>query len=104
MLVRFASILWPLQLNLEPLCTNLETIHGLDGALSREGVVVADETKAFAEVRVLVDEHFGADDATKWLEHLHQIHVLHIIGQVVDEEITPLGACDYIIITSSLFN
>ena len=69
-LVRFISVLSPLQLHFQPLCSDLEAIHGLDGALGRQWVVVADETKAFTEASVFVYEDFGTDDTAKRLEHL----------------------------------
>ena len=101
-LVRFISVLSPLQLHFQPLSTDLEAIHGLDGALSRQWVVVADETKAFTEASVFVYKDFGTDDTAKRLEHLDQVHVLHVVREVVDEQVAPLGTWDYIIITSPL--
>lgn len=41
--VRFAVVLGALQLNLQPLHADLETIHGLDGSLRRHRIVIADE-------------------------------------------------------------
>lgn len=102
-LVRFAGILGPLQLNLQPLSANLKPIHGLDGTLGRQRVVVAHEAETFAEIRVFVDENLGANDAAKRLEHLNEIHVLHVVGEVVDEQIAAFWACicgGYVIITS----
>ena len=58
MLIRFAGILWPLQLNFQPLGTDLEAVHCLDRALGGQRVVIADESETLAEIRVLVDENF----------------------------------------------
>ena len=93
MLVRFAGVLWPLQLHLQSLGSNLESIHGLDGTLGREGVVKADEPEALAEVCVLVNEDFGADDAAEGLEHLNEVRVLDVVREMVYEEIAALGTC-----------
>ena len=93
-LVRFAGVLRPLQLHLQSLGSNLEPIHGLNGALSRERVVETDKPKTLAEASVLVDEDFGADDATERLEHLNEICVLYIVREMVDEEIAALRACE----------
>lgn len=41
--VGFAVVLGTLELNLQPLHPNLETIHGLDGSLRRHRIVIADE-------------------------------------------------------------
>lgn len=41
--VGLAVILGTLQLNLQPLHPNLETVHGLDGSLCRYRIVIADE-------------------------------------------------------------
>lgn len=41
--VGFAVILGAFQLNLQPLHSDLETIHGLDGSLRRDRIVIADE-------------------------------------------------------------
>ena len=89
-LVRLAGILRPLQLHLQPLGPNLKPIHGLDSTLGREGVVETDKSEALAEVGVLVDEHFGADDVAERLEHLNEVRVLDIVGKVVDEEVAAL--------------
>ena len=73
MLVRFAGVLGPLELNLEPFGTDLESVHGLNGALGRERVVETDEPKTLAETGVLVYEDLGADDGAERLEHLNEI-------------------------------
>ena len=99
-LVRLASVLGSLELNFQPLCPDLKPVHGLNGALSRERVVVAHKSEALAEICVFVDEHLGADDAAKRLEHLDQVHVLHVVREVVDEQIAAFRTWDYIIITS----
>ena len=93
MLVRFAGVLRPLQLHLQSLGSDLEPVHGLDGTLGRERVVKADKPEALAEVCVLVNEDFGADDAAEGLEHLNEVRVLHVIREVVYEEVAALGTC-----------
>ena len=100
LLVWLASVLGPLELNFQPLCPDLEPIHGLNGTLSRERIVVAHEPEALAKICMFVDEHLGADDAAKRLEHLDQVHVLHIVREVVDEQIAAFRTWDFIIITS----
>lgn len=42
---------------------------------------------------MFVDENLGTDDAAKRLEHLNEIHVLHVVGEVVDEQIAAFWAC-----------
>ena len=44
---------------------------GLDGTLSRNGVIEGDKAEALAEVGGLVDEDLGADDVAEWGKHLH---------------------------------
>ena len=92
-LVRFAGIFRPLQLHFQTFSSNLKAVHGLNGTLCREGIVIAHEPKALAEVSVLVYEHFGAYDTAKRLEHLDQVCILYVVREMINEEITPLRAC-----------
>ena len=92
LLVRLASILGAFQLDLEPLRPDLETVHRLNGTLGRDSVVEADESEALAQVGVFVDEDFGTDNVSERLEHLDEVGILDIVGEVVDKEIASLRA------------
>ena len=88
------SILGPLQLDLEPLHPNLESIHGANGSLGAGGIVKADKAKAFALVGGPVNEDFGADDIAKGEEHLHELRIPKLLGKVVDEQVAAFGSAD----------
>ena len=79
-LVRFVCILRSLQLNLQSFRTNLESVHGLDGALRREGSVETDKTKALAQARHFVNEYFSTNDVSEGGEHLDEVAVHDIVG------------------------
>lgn len=49
-------------------------------------------TKAFTLVGRPVDEDFGGDDVAKREEHLHELAVTELLGQVVDEQVAALGS------------
>ena len=85
---------WYIHPNLQALHPNLESVHGLDGRLGAGGVVEADEAEALALVGRPVDEHLRADHVAKGEEHLHELGVAKLLGQVVDEEVAALGAAD----------
>ena len=93
-LVRLRRVLWPFQLNLQSLHPNLEPVHSLDCRLGTCRVVEADKSEALALVGRPVDEHLRADDVAKGEEHLHELGVAELLGQVVDEEVAALGAAD----------
>ena len=93
-LVQPTIILGPLELNLETLHPNLESIHGLNSSLCTGGVIKADEAEAFALVGGSVNEDFGADDIAEGEKHLHELGVTELLGQVVDEEIAALRTTD----------
>ena len=93
-LVRLRRVFWPFQLNLQSLHPNLEPVHRLDGGLGTCGVVEADKSEALALVGRPVDEHLRADDVAEGEEHLHQLGVPKLLGQVVDEQVAALGAAD----------
>ena len=94
LLVRLWRIFWPFQLNLQSLHPDLESVHRLDRRLGARRVVEADEAEALALVGGAVDEHLGADDVAEGEEHLHQLGVPKLLGQVVDEQVAALGAAD----------
>ena len=81
-------------MNFKSFHPNLESIHGLDGRLCTGGVIKTDESEAFALVGGSVYEDFGADDVPEGEEHLHELGVPELLGQVVDEQITALGSTD----------
>jgi len=91
-LVGLAVALGTLELNLQSLHADLESIHGGDGSLGRHGCVVAHEPEALAEVGLLVDEDLGGDDVSEGHEHLHEILVAELLRQVVDEEVGAVRA------------
>jgi hypothetical protein len=93
-LVRTIGILGPLQLDLEPLHSNLESVHGPDGRLGAGGIVKADKAKAFALVGGAVNEDLGADNVAKGEEHLHELCISELLGQVVDEQVAPFRSTD----------
>ena len=88
------SILGPLQLDLEPLHPNLESIHGANGSLGASGIVKADKAKAFALVGSTVYEDLGADNIAKGEEHLHELRIPKLLGKVVDEQVAAFGSAD----------
>lgn len=49
-------------------------------------------TKAFTLVGRPIDEDFGGDDVAKREEHLHELAVTELLGQVVDEQVAALGS------------
>ena len=50
-------------------------------------------TKAFAQVRLFVNEYFCGDDIAKGHEHLHEVLVTKLLRQVVDEQVGSIGTC-----------
>ena len=50
-------------------------------------------TKAFAQVRLFVNEYFCGDDIAKGHEHLHEVLVTKLLRQVVDEQVGSVGTC-----------
>jgi len=88
-LVGFGGIPGLLELDLEPLHADLEAVHGPDGGLGAGGIVKADKAKAFALVGGAINEDLGADDGAKGEEHLHELGIAKLLGQVVDEQVAP---------------
>ena len=78
-LIRSASILWSLQLYLEPLHPNLKAIHRLNGSLCARLVVKTHEPEAFALVCGAVNEDLAADDIAEGEKHLHQLCVSELL-------------------------
>lgn len=70
----------------------MEAVHGLYGRLGRGSVVVGDETEAFREVCLFVDEDFGRDHVAERQERGCEIRVGELLGKVVDEEIATFRA------------
>lgn len=50
-------------------------------------------TKAFTLVSRPIHKHFRGDDITEREEHLHQLSVPKLLGQMVDEQVAALGPC-----------
>lgn len=50
-------------------------------------------TKTLAEVCLFVNENFSRDDISKRHEHLKQVLVSKLLGQVVDEQIGTFWTC-----------
>lgn len=50
-------------------------------------------TKAFTLVSRPIHKHFRGDDITEREEHLHQLSIPKLLGQMVDEQVTALGPC-----------
>lgn len=86
-LVWFGGILRALELNLQPLGADLETVHRLDGRLGRCHVVERHETEALRQVRLLIDEYLRRDDVTERHKRRGQIGVGEFLRQVIDEQI-----------------
>lgn len=49
-------------------------------------------TETFALVSGTVDKDFGGDDVTKRKEHLHELSVSELLGQVVDKQVAAFGS------------
>jgi hypothetical protein len=49
-------------------------------------------TEALALVSGAINEDLGGDDVTKGDEHLHELGISELLGQMVDEEITAFGS------------
>jgi len=49
-------------------------------------------TEAFTLVGRPVDEDFGGDNVAEREEHLHELAVTELLGQVVDEQVAALGS------------
>ena len=79
---------------LESLHSDLESVHGPDGCLCTGRIIKADEAEALALVGGPVNEHLGADHVPEGQEHLHQLSVPKLLGQVVDEQVAPLRSTD----------
>lgn len=91
--VGFAVIFGALQLHLQPLHTDLKAIHGLDGSLRWHWIVIADKTKALAQIGLFVNEDFGRDHISERHEHLQDVLVPKFLGQVIDEQVGTLWPC-----------
>ena len=89
-LIGAASVLGSLELNLQPLHSDLEAIHGLDGGLGTRLVVETDEAEALALVGGPVYEDLAADDVAEGEEHLHQLRVSKLLRQMVNEEVAAI--------------
>ena len=89
-LIGAASVLGSLELNLQPLHSDLEAVHGLDGGLGTRLVVETDEAEALALVGGPVYEDLAADDVAEGEEHLHQLRVSKLLGQKVNEEVAAI--------------
>jgi len=50
-------------------------------------------TKAFAQVRLFVNEYFCGDDIAKGHEHLHEVLVTELLRQMIDEQVGSVGTC-----------
>lgn len=51
-------------------------------------------TETFALVSGTIDKDFGGDDVTKRKEHLHELSVSELLGQVVDKQVAAFGSWD----------
>lgn len=51
-------------------------------------------TETFALVSGTVDKDFGGDDVTKRKEHLHELSISELLGQVVDKQVAAFGSWD----------
>lgn len=49
-------------------------------------------TEALALVGGAVNEDLGGDDVAEGYEHLHELAVAELLGQVVDEEVATFGS------------
>lgn len=53
-----------------------------------------ERTEAFALIGGTIDEDLAADHIPKGQKHLHQFSIAKFLGQMVDEQVAPLGAGD----------
>eukprot|EP00123_Amoebidium_parasiticum_P001318 comp12377_c1_seq1/m.7271 comp12377_c1_seq1/g.7271 ORF comp12377_c1_seq1/g.7271 comp12377_c1_seq1/m.7271 type:complete len:423 (+) comp12377_c1_seq1:297-1565(+) len=90
-LVGARCLLGALELNLQSLVAHLVAIHVLDCVVGRGSVVIADEPEAFALVGVLVNKDLCANNGAERRKGLEEIVVTPLQGQMVDEEVGPLG-------------
>lgn len=56
-------------------------------------VLLSLPTKAFTLVCRPIHKHFRGDDITKRQEHLHQLSIPKLLGQMVDKQVTALWSC-----------
>lgn len=52
-------------------------------------------TEALALVGSPVHKHLGGDDVAEWQEHLCQLRVSKLLGEVVDKQVTAFGTCGW---------
>lgn len=74
-LIWLRGIFGSFELDLQSLCSDLETVHRLNCRLRRCWIVERHETKAFAQICLFVDEHFRGYDMTEWHECGCQIRI-----------------------------
>lgn len=63
------------------------------GAASRKGRPQQGLTKTFALVGGPIHKHLGGDDIAERQEHLRQLRVSKLLGEVVDKQVTAFGTC-----------
>ena len=85
------SIFGPFELNLESFHSNLESVHGMNGGLSRGRVVKGNKSKTFGLIGCSINEYFGTDYISEWKEHLYQFSITKFLWKVIYEQITPFG-------------
>lgn len=63
------------------------------GLVSREGHPQHRLTKTLALVGGPIHKHLGGDDIAEGQEHLRQLRVSKLLGEVVDKQVTAFGTC-----------
>jgi len=91
-LVRFATVLWFLQLHLKSLNSNLEAIHCRDSSLGAAGIIKTYKPKTLALVCSSINKDLGTDDISEWKEHLHELGVTELLREMIDEEVAAVWA------------
>mmetsp|Transcript_4511 Transcript_4511/g.14560 ORF Transcript_4511/g.14560 Transcript_4511/m.14560 type:complete len:274 (+) Transcript_4511:581-1402(+) len=81
-----------LQLHLEPLATNLESVHGLDRCLRAVGVPKTYKPEATRSAGAPVDHNPCGKDLSKRRKIVEQVNVGHVVGDVEDEQVAAGGS------------
>lgn len=68
-------------------------VQGAGWAASRKGCPQQVLTKTFALVGGPIHKHLGGDDIAEGQEHLRQLRVSKLLGEVVDKQVTAFGTC-----------
>lgn len=74
-LMGFGRVLGAFQLNLKTFGAYLKAMHGLNGGLGRQRIVVRHKSEAFREIGLFVDEYFGRKDVAEWQKGREEVSI-----------------------------